>query len=126
MTEPLSQPLLPPPTLLGLDAKVVLLALVTAALTTAGLSLQKVNEVRGGGLLSGWLVLAVVCFLPTFFITNLAFAIGGRISLYVPVTAAQYVLTLLAGRYLFHEAIAWDKWLGCALILAGVAAIARG
>jgi drug/metabolite transporter (DMT)-like permease len=125
MIEPPSQPL-PPAPLLGLDAKVVLLALATATLTTGGLFFQKLNEVRSGGLISGWLALSLVCFLPTFFITNLAFQIGGRMSLYVPVTAAQYVLTLVAGRYFFHEPVAWDKWLGCALILVGVGAIARG
>ena len=127
MTEPLSPPLLPPSTLLAVDTKVALLALATATLTTGGLFFQKLNEVRAGGvLLSGWLVLSLICFLPTFFITNLAFQLGGRMSLYVPVTAAQYALTMLAGRYYFNEEVAWDKWLGCALILAGVGAIARG
>jgi drug/metabolite transporter (DMT)-like permease len=124
MTEPFTQPL-PPPSVLGIDAKVVLLALATAALTTGGLFFQKLNEQRSGALISGWIALSLVCFLPTFFITNLAFQLGGRMSLYVPVTAAQYVLTLLAGRYFFNEAVPWDKWLGCALILAGVGAIAR-
>src|ERR1700678_4429498 len=78
MTEPLPQSL--PSSVLGLDAKVVLLALVTALLTTGGLFFQKLNEVRAGGvLLSGWLVLSLVCFLPTFFVTNLAFQIGGGV-----------------------------------------------
>jgi drug/metabolite transporter (DMT)-like permease len=126
MTQPLPESL-PSPSVLGLDAKVVLLALLTALLTTGGLFFQKLNEVRAGGvLLSGWLVLSLVCFLPTFFVTNLAFQIGGRMSLYVPVTAAQYVLALLAGRFYFNESVTWDKWAGCALILLGVGAIARG
>jgi drug/metabolite transporter (DMT)-like permease len=129
MTSPLT-PLSPSgsaASLLSVDLKVVLLAFATAALTTGGLFFQKLNEVRSGGhLFTGWLVLSLICFIPTFFITNLAFQMGGRMSLYVPVTAAQYALTILAGRFYFNEAVGWDKWAGCALILAGVAAIARG
>jgi uncharacterized membrane protein len=126
MHDPLAPSALPSPSILGIDTKVVLLALGTAVLTTAGLFFQKLNGVRAGGMLvSGWLVLAVTCFLPTFFITNKAFQLGGRMSLYVPVTAAQYILTILAGRFYFSEAVSWDKWLGCGLILIGVAAIAR-
>jgi uncharacterized membrane protein len=113
--------------LLGLDMKVVLLGLSTAALSAAGLFLQKMNGLRAGNLLvSGWLVMAIVCFAPTFFITNKVFSMGGRMSVYVPVTAATYVLSMLAARFYFAEAVSWPKWFGCALIVAGVSAIVRG
>jgi drug/metabolite transporter (DMT)-like permease len=106
---------------------VALLALATATLTAAGIFFQKLNGVRSGHpFVSGWLLLAVICFFPTFIITNKVFLLGGRMSVYVPVTASSYVLTMLAGRFYFHEVVSWDKWLGCGLILAGVAAIVRG
>lgn len=113
--------------LLALNTKIVVLALTVAGLTTAGTFFQKLNGVRvGNAFLSGWLVLATLCFFPTFVITNKAFLMGGKISVFVPLTAATYVLSMLAGRFYFREAVSWDKWLGCALIIAGVGAIARG
>jgi uncharacterized membrane protein len=113
--------------LLTLDTKVVLLALCTAALTAAGVVFQKVNGLREGNVfLSGWLVLATACFFPTFLISNKVFLMGGKMSLYVPVTALTYVLSMLVGRFYFGEGISWGRWLGCALILAGIGAIALG
>jgi drug/metabolite transporter (DMT)-like permease len=47
-------------------------------------------------------------------------------SVFVPVTATMYVLSMLLGRFYFGEAVSWASWIGCALIVAGVAAIARG
>jgi len=109
------------------NATVVLLALATATLTAAGIFFQKLNGVREGHpLLSGWLLLAVVCFFPTFVIANKVFLMGGRISVFVPVTATSYILTILVGHFYFHESVSWAKWLGCGLILAGVGAIVRG
>jgi drug/metabolite transporter (DMT)-like permease len=113
--------------MLTLDVKVILMALLTATLTAAGLFFQKLNGVRGGNpFVSGWLALAVLCFFPTFLLASKAFSMGGRMSLFVPVTAATYILTMLAGRLYFHEEVSWVPWAGCALIVAGVGAIARG
>ncbi len=110
-----------------LDTKVVLLGLLSAALTAAGIFFQKLNGVRAGNpFVSGWLLLATLCFFPTFIITNKVFLMGGRMSLFVPMTAAAYVLSMLVGRFYFGEPVSWDKWLGCALILFGVATVARG
>jgi uncharacterized membrane protein len=113
--------------LLTLDTKVVLLGLCTAALTTAGTFFQKLNGVRiGNPVLSGWLVLATICFFPTFVITNKVFLMGGRMSLFVPATAAAYVFSMLVGRYSFGEEVSYNRWFGCALILVGVGVVARG
>lgn len=110
-----------------LNTKVVLLALTVAGLTATGTFFQKLNGVRVGNVfLSGWLVLATICFFPTFVITNKVFLMGGKMSVFVPLTAATYVLSMVAGRFYFREAVSWDKWLGCALIIAGVGTIARG
>jgi len=112
---------------LMLDANVVLLGLSTAALTAAGTFFQKLNGVRvGNAFLSGWLVLAATCFFPTFVITNKVFLAGGKMSLFVPATAAAYVFSMLVGRFYFSEEVSYNRWFGCALIVAGVGIVARG
>ncbi len=112
---------------LSLDVKVVLLGMSSAALTTAGICFQKLNGVRAGNaFLSGWLLLATLCFFPTFVMANKVFLMGGRMSLFVPATALTYVFTMLAGHFVFHESISAGRWFGCALILTGVVAAARG
>jgi drug/metabolite transporter (DMT)-like permease len=113
--------------LFTLDTKVALLGLCTAALTAAGLFFQKLNGTRGGNLfVSGWLVLAIICFFPTFLIANKVFLMGGRMSLFVPATAMTYVFSMLTGRLYFGEEVSFARWVGCALIVAGVGVIARG
>jgi drug/metabolite transporter (DMT)-like permease len=113
--------------LLALNTKVVLLALTVAALTAAGVFFQKINGVRVGNVfLSGWILLATICFFPTFLITNKVFLMGGRVSVFIPLTAATYVFSMLIGRFYFRETVSSARWVGCALIIAGVAAIARG
>jgi drug/metabolite transporter (DMT)-like permease len=112
---------------LTLGTKVALLGLCTAALTAAGIFFQKINGMRGGSLfVSGWLVLAIICFFPTFLIANKVFLMGGRMSLFVPATAMTYVFSMLAGRLYFGEEVSFARWVGCALIVAGVGVIARG
>jgi uncharacterized membrane protein len=51
---------------------------------------------------------------------------GGRMSLFVPLTAANYVFSMLFSRYYFGEEVSYGRWFGCLLIIAGVTAIARG
>jgi drug/metabolite transporter (DMT)-like permease len=112
---------------LSLDAKVILLALATATLTAAGTFFQKLNGVRAGNaFVSVWLLLATVCFFPTFVITNKVFLMGGRMSLFVPITAATYFFSMLASRFYFHEDVSVARWFGCGLIVAGVTVIAHG
>jgi len=109
------------------DTRVVLLGLCVAALTAAGTFFQKLNGVRvGNPWLSGWLILATICFFPTFVITNKVFLMGGKVSVFVPATAATYAFSMLTGRFYFGEDVSYGRWCGCGLILAGVATIARG
>lgn len=112
---------------MSVDVKVALLGLLNAALMAAGSVFQKVHGIRTGSVAtpSAWLLAALVCFTPTFFIGNLAYAIGGRISIFVPMSAAMYILVTVAGKIVFGEALATTQVLGCAFILAGVALIAR-
>lgn len=112
---------------MSLDTKVIVLGLCTAALTAAGTFFQKLNGVRAGSpIVSVWLVLATICFFPTFVITNKVFLMGGRMSLFVPMTAASYFLSMLVARFYFQEEVSYNRWAGCALIVVGVSAIARG
>jgi uncharacterized membrane protein len=109
------------------ETRVVLYALATALLNAAGTFFQKLNGVRGGSnsFLTPLLLVATACYLPTFVLTNKAFLIGGKVSLFVPITALTYVFSMLAGRFYFGELVSGGRWLGCALIIAGVGAIAR-
>jgi drug/metabolite transporter (DMT)-like permease len=47
-------------------------------------------------------------------------------SLFVPATAAAYVFSMLVGRFYFGEEVSYNRWFGCALIVAGIGVIARG
>jgi drug/metabolite transporter (DMT)-like permease len=114
-------------TVLPSDTAVALLALCTAVLTAAGIFFQKLNGMReGGALVSWWLALSVACFFPTFVIANKVFLMGGKMSLFVPLTATTYVLSMLVGRFYFGESVSVVRWIGCGLILVGIGAIARG
>jgi uncharacterized membrane protein len=125
--QPIGEPGEPAKFLLSLDAKVILLALLTATLTAGGTFFQKLNGVRAGNaIISFWLVLATICFFPTFVITNKVFLMGGRMSLFVPITAATYFFSMLASRFYFQEDVSVARWFGCGLIVAGVTIIAHG
>ena len=68
----------------------------------------------------GWLVASAACLLPTFFIGSLAFSIGGKLSLFFPVTAIGYLFTQLVAQIAFRERTDAVSWLGVCLIVAGV------
>ena len=98
-----------------------LLGLLNATLMAAGMFFQKLNGVKGGGtLLSGWLILSLCCFAPTFPIANKVFLMGGKMSLFVPMGAMTYVLSMASGQFYFGEPVSWVQWLGALLILGGV------
>ncbi len=106
------------------DLKVILLAVLNACLITGGVGFQKLNAIRGGNpFFSGWIVGAFICLAPTFFIGNIAFVIGGRMSVFIPVISIHYVLIALMGHWLFDEGLAPQQVLGLGLIVAGVALI---
>ena len=80
---------------------------------------------RMGALLRQWpIVLAIVCMAVSFFsflqllkIEDLSFA--------VPVSAATIVLETLLARLLLWETVGIRRWMGTALVAAGVFLLAR-
>jgi drug/metabolite transporter (DMT)-like permease len=103
------------------DTKVILLGLLNAALLTAGCGFQKLNGVKGGDpVFSKWILAAFACLAPTFFIGNLAFAIGGRASLFIAVTAVAYIWIAIMAWWLFGEPLGAQIVGGLVLIVAGV------
>ncbi|MFO0614494.1 MAG: hypothetical protein U0414_18055 [Polyangiaceae bacterium] len=106
--------------------KVVLLAVLNGALVSGGGALQRLNGERGGHpVWSVWILLAMLCMGPSFLVSNWAYSIGGKMSLFVPVTAVTYVFSLLLAKFAFHEDVDWLSWVGCGLVVAGVAVSAR-
>ena len=109
----------------SVQTQVVFLAALNAALVTAGLAVQKVNETQKGSLYVSWmLVLAGLCFAPTFFITNVVYRIGGKMSVYNPAAAALNLVMIPVVAYIwFGEAITASQIAGMLLILIGLALV---
>jgi undecaprenyl phosphate-alpha-L-ara4N flippase subunit ArnE len=80
-------------------------------------------------------------FFKTVF-TNIPFALSGisiasatliwvyvlkkfEFSLAYPMISISYIFGLLAAYYIFHEPIVWTRWLGVAVIIAGVILVAQ-
>ena len=51
---------------------------------------------------------------------------SGELSVLYPIIATSYVIVSLGANYFFNETISLIKWVGIALILAGVYYIGRG
>ena len=61
-----------------------------------------------------------ILILTLWMLTDLALLSRADLSFVLPVTASAYVLVALAGHFLLHEHIAWERWLGILLITGGV------
>lgn len=61
-----------------------------------------------------------ILILALWMLTDLALLSRADLSFVLPVTASAYVLVALAGHFLLHEHIAWERWLGILLITGGV------
>ena len=78
--------------LLTTHVKVILLSMLNAALVAGGGAFQRLNAERHcHPIWSGWMLLAIVCLAPSFLVVTWAYSIGGKMSLFVPVTAVGYV-----------------------------------
>ena len=72
-----------------------------------------------GALPNPW-VIAGVCILTLWMVSNLALLSRADLSFVLPVTASSYVLIALIGHFWLHEHISWLRWLGIVVITAGV------
>ncbi len=66
-----------------------------------------------------WTV-AGVCILAIWMLSDLALLSRADLSFVLPVTASAYVLVALFGKFLLHDHISWERWVGILMITGGV------
>ncbi len=64
-----------------------------------------------------------VLLLVFWLLSRMALLSWADLSYVVPVTSVGYALTALAGQVFLHEDVDWKRWIGIALIVAGVALV---
>jgi drug/metabolite transporter (DMT)-like permease len=76
-------------------------------------------------ILNPWVALGIL-FLLTFFACYMSALSWADLTYVLPATSLGYVLVALIARFGFHEQISPTRWLGIALIAAGVGFVAAG
>jgi len=76
-------------------------------------------------ILNPWVALGIV-FLLTFFACYMSALSWADLTYVLPATSLAYVLVALIGHFRLHEEISPTRWLGIALIAAGVGLVAAG
>ena len=76
-------------------------------------------------ILNPW-VAAGILLLLTFFACYMSALSWADLTYVLPATSLGYVFVALIGHFGFHEAISPARWLGIALIAAGVGSVAAG
>jgi drug/metabolite transporter (DMT)-like permease len=77
-----------------------------------------------GALFHPWVALGVA-LLIVWTLTHMALLSWADLSYVMPVTAIGYVVTAFAGRFFLGEAVSPMRWVGIALITAGVTLVGR-
>jgi drug/metabolite transporter (DMT)-like permease len=67
-----------------------------------------------------------ILLLLAFFVSYMAALSWADLTYVLPATSLGYVLVALAARFGFHETISLSRWVGIALITAGVGFVAAG
>jgi uncharacterized membrane protein len=75
--------------------------------------------------LNPWVAAGILSLL-TFFTCYMSALSWADLTYVLPATSLGYVLVALVGHFGFHEAISPMRWLGIALIAAGVGSVAAG
>lgn len=116
---------------------VFLLGLVSIVLLSAGQTSIKagLNAIEGISLADGPLVFLKIFQTPWVIVGFLCYGVSAILwldvlskldfSLAFPMVGLTYVFTLLIGRFFFGETIGWERIVGVALILCGVAFLIR-
>jgi drug/metabolite transporter (DMT)-like permease len=76
-------------------------------------------------ILNPWVAAGIVLLLA-FFASYMSALSWADLTYVLPATSLGYVLVALIARFTFHEAISPTRWLGIALITAGVGFVAVG
>ncbi len=76
-------------------------------------------------ILNPWVAVGIF-FLLAFFSCYMSALSWADLTYVLPATSLAYVLVALVGRFRLHEAISPTRWLGIALIAAGVGFVAAG
>jgi uncharacterized membrane protein len=76
-------------------------------------------------ILNPWVAVGIVLLLA-FFASYMSALSWADLTYVLPATSLGYVLVALIARFYFHEAISPTRWLGIALITAGVGFVAAG
>lgn len=76
-------------------------------------------------ILNPWVALGIL-FLLTFFACYMSALSWADLTYVLPATSLAYVLVALIAHFSFHEEISPTRWLGIALIAAGVGFVAAG
>jgi drug/metabolite transporter (DMT)-like permease len=76
-------------------------------------------------ILNPWVAMGIL-FLLTFFACYMSALSWADLTYVLPATSLAYVLVALIGHFHLHEVISPTRWLGIALIAAGVGFVAAG
>jgi len=76
-------------------------------------------------ILNPWVAIGIL-FLLTFFACYMSALSWADLTYVLPATSLAYVLVALIGHFRLHEEISPTRWLGIALIAAGVGFVAAG
>ncbi len=76
-------------------------------------------------ILNPWVALGIL-FLLGFFASYMAALSWADLTYVLPATSLGYVLLALIAKFLLHEQISTNRWLGIALISAGVGFVTQG
>jgi uncharacterized membrane protein len=76
-------------------------------------------------ILDPWVACGILLLLA-FFASYMSALSWADLTYVLPASSLGYVLVALAGRFGFHEAISPARWMGIALITAGVGFVAAG
>jgi drug/metabolite transporter (DMT)-like permease len=110
------------------DIRSAALGLLNAGLISSAIFCQKMHGVKGGSplaVLKPWLIAAMVLYLPTFFIGNLAYR-DGKIAPFLAASSTFYIWSTLVGRFFFGEPLGPRVALGLACMVGGIALILSG
>jgi drug/metabolite transporter (DMT)-like permease len=89
-----------------------------------GVSLHNLSSLMLA-ILNPW-VAAGILLLIAYFASYMSALSWADLTYVLPATSLGYVLVALAARFGFHEAISPTRWLGIALITAGIGFVAAG